>query len=122
MKIRTGKLSGRQLDYVVEVIELNKAAAEGVKFKQWYYDGLIMGDQKPQPFSTEWMLAGPIIEREKINVGPARSSINWVSYILPPKGVVCAAGGDTALESAMRCYVESVLGDEVEVPEVITNG
>jgi hypothetical protein len=29
------------------------------------------------------------------------------------------ATGDTALEAAMRCYVASKLGDEVDIPDVL---
>jgi hypothetical protein len=65
-------------------------------------------------YSTDWAQGGPIIEREEICVlAPvrglwrSRSSINMgrTHY------------GPTPLIAAMRCYVASKLGDEVEIPQ-----
>ena len=67
--------------------------------------------------STDWLLAGPIIEREMITVGPAKNE-GFMAWAWP-KGN--GFWGDTPLIAAMRCYVASKLGDEVEVPaELIT--
>ena len=65
--------------------------------------------------STSWHQAGPIIEREKIGtLWEARhvwsASTKWDD---PTKVFY----GKTKLIAAMRCYVASKLGDEVEVPE-----
>ena len=63
-------------------------------------------------FSTQWAQGGPIIERERINISDdggdgweADDSIGHWGY------------GPTALVAAMRCYVASKLGDEIEIPE-----
>ena len=72
-------------------------------------------DSKMQSFkpSTNWAQGGPIIERERIR--------------LDPRGV-WVAGHDssndefsspTPLVAAMRCFVASKLGEEVEVPDAI---
>ncbi|AKJ28817.1 phage protein NinX family protein [Caldimonas brevitalea] len=65
----------------------------------------------PQPYSTEWSVGGPIIERERIELhtGSAGKPF-WVAY--------CGAGdlrgtGDSALTAAMRAYVASKFGEEV---------
>lgn len=75
-------------------------------------------------FSTDWSQGGPIIEREKISPrcqffmrgdGSYDNSRNeWVAthWELPVCGV-----GPTPLIAAMRCFVASRLGDEVEIPE-----
>ena len=62
--------------------------------------------------STDWAQGGPIIEREKLFLIPHQG--HWSSRPY--------AGGDftygpTPLIAAMRCYVASKLGDEVDVPE-----
>jgi hypothetical protein len=61
--------------------------------------------------STDWAQGGPIIEREKISVlapvrGLWRSRKNGRTQY-----------GPTPLIAAMRCYVASKLGDEVEIPQ-----
>jgi hypothetical protein len=67
--------------------------------------------------STDWAQGGPIIEREKIDV--FCSGVVWdASTGDRHPNVVCA--GKTPLEAAMRCYVASKLGDEVEIPEELS--
>jgi len=62
-------------------------------------------------YSTDWAQGGPIIQREEVCVlAPVRGlwrSINngRTQY------------GPTPLIAAMRCYVASKLGDEVDIPE-----
>jgi hypothetical protein len=75
--------------------------------------------------STDWAQGGPIIEREMIQITP-HCMVNplhgWAAsyrsfdedddvYALFRKR------GKTPLIAAMRCYVASKLGDEVEIPE-----
>ena len=61
--------------------------------------------------STNWVEGGPIIEREEICVlAPVRGL--WRS-----RKEGRTQYGPTPLIAAMRCYVASKLGDEVEVPE-----
>lgn len=73
--------------------------------------------------STDWSTGGPIVERERIGVhtlhdfwearGECRNkSIRTVRFM--------EKWGPTPLIAAMRCYVASKLGDEVEVPEELT--
>jgi hypothetical protein len=63
--------------------------------------------------STDWEQGGAIIEREMITVGPAKHE-GYMAWAWPK-----AEGfwGDTPLIAAMRCYVASKLGDEVQLPE-----
>ena len=85
---------------------------------------------KVLPYSTDWAQGGPIIEREKIGVW-------WATHYVDDDGVeygnhwyaepACTddnadkpyrvAVGPTPLIAAMRCYVSSKLGDEVELPK-----
>lgn len=63
--------------------------------------------------SSRWSQGGLIIERERIVVGPWGVS-TWAAKI----GWNGRTNwlGPTPLVAAMRCYVASKLGDEVEVP------
>ena len=63
-------------------------------------------------YSTDWALAGPIIEREISRIEDLGDT--WEAC-----GYGFTANGPTPLIAAMRCYVASQLGDEVEVPEEV---
>ena len=72
--------------------------------------------------STDWSVAGPIIERERISVRISFEDERgtWTSHIWGfSKGTHTTVfeNGNTPLIAAMRCYVASKLGDEVDVPE-----
>jgi hypothetical protein len=75
-----------------------------------------IGEYKPTPvpnYSTDWAQGGPIIEREGISIEYAADPEKWCACIMADQEVY----GPTALIAAMRCYVASKLGDEVEIPE-----
>jgi hypothetical protein len=101
MKIKTSELTGAALDWAVAMTE-NWAGA----------------DFKVKPYSTDWAQGGPIIEREKIEVCPVhgawRATPDRSGY---PNCETPWFFGQTPLIAAMRCYVASKLGDEVDVPE-----
>lgn len=65
-------------------------------------------------YSTDWSQGGPIIEREGISVW-VFDDVTWKAQN-PFVGVDCVYEGDTLLIAAMRCYVASNLGDEIDVP------
>ena len=79
-------------------------------------------------YSSNWSLAGPIIEREEIElkVIPAARipelwptcapHDTWCANIAPPDVDFNEAGGPTPLTAALRCYVASRLGDTVQIP------
>jgi hypothetical protein len=60
----------------------------------------------------DWAFGGPIIERERIEVRPY-DGIKWIATDNLTNHTV----GKTPLIAAMRCYVASKLGDEVEIPK-----
>jgi hypothetical protein len=66
-------------------------------------------------YSTDWAQGGPIIEREHISAAYAYWGEweAWDDKTMPPPKY----RGPTPLIAAMRCYVASKLGDEVEIPE-----
>ena len=70
-------------------------------------------------YSTDWAQGGPIIDREELTL--SHSPYDHVSYGRTRPWCAEKKGrmeyGPTALIAAMRCYVASKLGEEVEVPE-----
>ena len=112
MRIKTSELTGAALDWVV-------AKCEGIDLIDGRYNRLLVdghmsrGQEMMAPYkpSTNWAQGGPIIEREKIT--PEWTGEDWMGYIRHDEELF----GPTPLIAAMRCYVGSKLGDEVEVPE-----
>jgi hypothetical protein len=126
MKIKTSELTGTALDWAVAKCENADWSDEDcivnvTTFDE--YDGTI------QNYSTDWAQGGPIIEREGCAL--------WLSNE-PDKGLWASADkrwmglpadsdeflampdpwhGPTPLIAAMRCFVASRLGDEVDIPE-----
>lgn len=100
--MKTSKLTGAALDWAV-------AKCEGVKLN----DGnTLSNDCDFYTPSTDWAQGGPIIEREEINILNQNRIVAW------QRGrETFGAGGPTPLIAAMRCYVASKLGDDVEIPE-----
>jgi hypothetical protein len=74
--------------------------------------------------SIDWEQGGPIIERESCNLmlalrGPTNPTEDLRWQCKQHDSIDCVAFGPTPLVAAMRCYVASKLGDEVEVPDEI---
>ena len=110
--MRTAELTGAALDWVV-------AKCEGYKISKMHaFDGerACMGviGQSYSP-STKWAQGGPIIEREWIDLHCVNDSL-WEAEC-PATGGLAMQCGPTPLIAAMRCYVYSKLGDEIEIPE-----
>lgn len=111
MKTKTPELKHAALDWAV-------AKCEGML---WMYEDLT----KPcygTEYSTDWAQGGPIIE----NI----AGFELKTWLESNSGQRCEAHihnyegdwisfGATPLEAAMRCYVASKLGDEVEIPDEI---
>jgi hypothetical protein len=71
----------------------------------------LTGILSPVNYCGKWEHGGPIIERERIDL--SRAGGGWWALIAPS----IIISGDTPLIAAMRCYVASKLGDEIEIPE-----
>ena len=105
--MKTSELIGLALDWAV-------AKCEGlIRPDGGVYCGHHGNIHKFKP-STDWSQGGPIIEREKINIEQLEHYC--VAYIRPCE-ISQRLTGPTPLIAAMRCYVASKLGDEVEIPE-----
>lgn len=117
MKMKTSELTGTALDWVVGKLEL-------VDFYFNEFDGICrytLSDNLYSP-SEEWAIGGPIIEREQMEVMPTTMAGSGGAFAWEVRKFISdcelfAAYGPTPLLAAMRCYVASKLGDEVDVPE-----
>ncbi len=123
MKIKTSKLTGAALDWAVAKAEgiLDRIELEQVN-GVWSVAIPDLGCSF-EP-STCWTQGGPIIEREKIDLFTEKGTPeSWVASVARYQNGAKLVGwrrhqyGPTPLIAAMRCYVASKLGDEVDVPE-----
>ena len=113
--INTSDLSGTYLDWVV-------AKCEGVTVNHRTDDGQSYMQQ--HKFSTDWSVAGPIIDRAGITIVKCNDlyfpngNENGDHYEPYIKATIenVKEYGPTALIAAMRCYVSSKLGSTVKVP------
>lgn len=67
-------------------------------------------------YSTDWAQGGPIIERERITICSVGNS-KWVAGYGIATSKRYNRIGQTPLIAAMRCFVASKLGAEVEIPD-----
>lgn len=63
--------------------------------------------------STDWSQGGPIIERDGFVLAFVSTAKSWVCH----KRISKQYHGPTPLIAAMRCYVASKLGDDIDIPE-----
>ena len=123
MKIKTSELKGTPLNWAVAKCEnrtiidtigggllVNARTEDGDELEEeWGFNYMYIP-------SADWAQGGEIIEREKIAIMCHHSGEFWdarVNTTFPP----VYWRGETPLIAAMRCYVASKLGDEVEMPE-----
>ena len=105
MKMNTSELTNLALNWAV-------ATCEG-------YEGAPLWVARQSNASTDWEQGGPIIEREGISLYLDTNNL-WQANIFDGNPICNPFGGvqgPTPLIAAMRCYVASRLGDEVDVPD-----
>lgn len=112
--MKTSELIEHALDFAVAKCEGLSPFTDGIS---WIVDREGTYAQLPK-YSTNWAQGGPIIERESISVRPRGNG--WVaeSFVPSKPGIECV--GPTSLIAAMRCFVASCLGNEIEVPGELT--
>ncbi len=71
-------------------------------------------------YSSNWTQGGPIVERMLIAISAHLDGDEWVANDYWNDNRYTQVG-PTPLIAAMRCYVASYLGDEVDVPEEIAD-
>ena len=126
MKVKTKELTGAALDWAVAKCD-----------RDWSDDDALMWvklDKWPYSPSADWEQGGPMIERERIAVTPKRDfgkTESGIEYDNPdgwlaskPKSywqTVQSYHGPTPLIAAMRCFVASRLGNEIDVPDELVS-
>ena len=118
--MKTSELTRSALDWAV-------AQANGDTDLDWFvyegefYFGSGPSDPAPVAFmpSRNWFDGGPIIERKWLDITPwpneSDEELRW--QCKQHDSIDCVAFGPTPLIAAMRCYVASVLGDEIDTPD-----
>ena len=114
MKIKTSELTGPALVWAV-------AKCEGYTDFTFWHTGAVTtcqpnGITVSHNYSTDWSQGGPIIDREFISVAAVDVEGPWMAMPIGGKNKE-AIFGPAPLIAAMRCFVASKLGDEVDVPE-----
>ena len=124
-QIKTAEATGRTLAYLVGI-------AERCKVETWHIGAvaiLFPGAPRAVPWNphTNWAQGGPIIEREGIQLRyvsfagklfwDASKNVEAVPRDIQFGDAVWFGSGLTPLIAAMRCFVASKLGDQIEVPD-----
>jgi hypothetical protein len=118
--MRTADLTGIALDWAVA-----KALSLDVFIPAWADKPWLQlrgaKDTFCPNFSGDWSEGGPIIEREhislSINMDGDWHATQWVGRLVSERHAVTYPKLSKPLIAAMRCYVASKLGDEVDVPK-----
>ena len=119
--MKTSELTGAALDWAV-------AKCEGQHLldpyeNKWELCWVLLGDDSGNYYapSTNWAQGGPIIEREGISV-IEESDRTWTANIYRYTDLdipLYSEQGRAPLTAAMRCYVASKLGDDIQIPEAL---
>jgi len=106
--MKTSELTGKALRWAVVRIECTKPVVIGTTTLNVFNYA-----NAPQFFSPDvnWAHGGVIIERERLEVRPYGEK--WIATDNLTNHTI----GPTPLIAAMRCYVASKLGDDIEIPE-----
>jgi hypothetical protein len=119
--MKTSELTDRALDWAVAKCEGPNSVAAC-----YYIDDLpVYLDEAPIPEwmpSTSWEQGGPIIERERITslcIDNDWCAVKGIKYAVTGRepDTLIRVFGPTPLIAAMRCFVASRLGDEVDIPD-----
>lgn len=120
MKTNTTALTGAALDWAVA--KARTSTGTWTIIEDPVYNKVLMGEALGKPYSpsTNWDEGGPIIEREKIAIECERDVL-WAAVWWDGKShsSVIHRTGPTPLIAAMRCYVASELGAEVDIPDTL---
>lgn len=129
MKIKTSKLKGAALDWAVVIAkgvppsDIYLTRGRIYRRTRDYETGELVGRYETGPEflpSKMWEAGGPIIEREGICLlAFGLGETAWAASMSSGPTASRRVSGPSPLIAAMRCYVASKMGDEVDVPEGI---
>lgn len=110
--MKTNELTGPALDWAVAKCEGNL-----ITFDPEHHTD----SGSWEKYSTDWAQGGPIIEREEISIQCCYLDGEFDCWMADSKKLNDDDGmeqyGPTPLIAAMRCFVASKLGEEVDIPE-----
>jgi hypothetical protein len=118
--MKTSELTGAALDWAVAQIEKPRLSQSFAR-----KNAVVLTHGGLYAPTINWAQGGPIIEREEISTAKLEETLPdamaphpacWSGHI----DGVFVRYGPTPLIAAMRCYVASKLGDEVEIPKELT--
>jgi hypothetical protein len=117
MKIKTAELTGEALNWAVETLEIERMRDAGEHIKSWWVEDRQMD---PSAYAGDWLMSGPIRDREDISI-ISKGAAGLIDTELPDVIAISKTGkwsyGPTAIVAALRSFVESKLGEEVDVPD-----
>jgi len=120
--MKTSNMIGNQLDWAVAICEGAICVREGENAGRLHWPSPKFGAEpkwslNAPAYSTDWSISGPILEQNEIQLKKVGIK-TWRARIDLDEGdaMIQDGEGETQLIAAMRCYVLSVLGDEVDVP------
>ena len=99
--MKTAELTGSALDWAVTKCEGFDVGLNGGTWGVWGW-------------ATKWEQGGPIIEREKLDVFCSGNVWDASTGDRHPNVIKT---GTTPLIAAMRCYVTSKLGEDIDIPK-----
>lgn len=108
-RVKVSEADGKVLDWMVAKCEGNTVKIDNEGAADGFFE----------MYSTSWAQAGPIIEREKISIRQW-TNVPIVHAYMPIDGAEWSSDGGLPLVAAMRCFVASKLGDEVDIPKELT--
>jgi hypothetical protein len=119
MQIKTSELRDAALDWAVGFAQCMEATGgKPIQARDLMAAAVRNGIAS---YSTDWSQAGPIIERESIDIQKGNPLYfpkgNEHGDYYEPLWIAGGKHGRTPLEAAMRCYVARKLGNEVDVPD-----
>ena len=129
MHVKVSGLEGAALDYAVAHCQGLPIRHDPLEFKSganagyWIWEHPIHDLKlacnrigKEYSPSLLWVLGGPIMERERIALEPTYTT-EWVAFVNVAGEPRYACSGSTPLLAAMRCYVATKFGGEIDIPQ-----
>ena len=120
MKVKTNVLSNEALNYAATLAD--KGTASVLMDHANVFHTIFSNEENGYIVFTNylsWSDAGPVSKREKIDI-----CYNHVDDTITATKWLARQNQQTAtcpIVAAMRCFVESHLGSEVEIPDVLCN-